>query len=91
MCGQDFRIHHWFAEELAWVPCITCQNCQALLSTALHYSAGNCACLSPLCTSLLPSQKQWLGEKQGRWEEDKKKKKKSPLPRPSMSALVTGG
>lgn len=29
MCGQDFRIHHRLAEELAWAPCITCQSCQA--------------------------------------------------------------
>lgn len=51
MCGQDFRIHHWLAEELTWAPCVTCQSCQAYV---LHYSTGAVLPVTPQ-SSLLPN------------------------------------
>ena len=55
MCGQDFRIHHWFAEELAWAPCITCQSCQAYCLPRFIIALVLC-CQSPLCACLSPAR-----------------------------------
>lgn len=55
MCGQDFRIHHWLAEELAWAPCITCQSCQACCLPRFIIALALC-CLSPLCARFSPAR-----------------------------------
>lgn len=54
MCGQDFRIHHWLAEELAWAPCITCQSCQACCLVCFIIAPALC-CLSPLRARFSPT------------------------------------
>lgn len=60
MCGQDFRIHHWLAEELAWAPCITCQSCQACCLPRFIIALALC-CLSPLCVCFSPARNHGRG------------------------------
>lgn len=46
MCGQDLRIHHRRAEELAWALCVTCHSCQARCLPRFIIAPAPC-CLSP--------------------------------------------
>lgn len=84
MCGQDFRIHHWLAEELAWAPCITCQSCQACCLPRFIIALALC-CLSPLCARFSPARKPRPG---GR--EKKKRPYHAPQCQPWSPATKLG-
>ncbi len=47
--GQDFRIHHGQAEELAWSSCISCQSCHPPPRPPAPFITGPCRTLLQGC------------------------------------------